>query len=210
MRNQRNIEVGSSSLSEHDRPLVPPNECSSKRAALNLSCGYRLEQGQLCVKQPIFPCDYSRPSGCPLLHDLQSPHDSKVSPCRTSPNVSPKTRSQPSTNPPFPRPQDMETLSDRTGYLRATQLSTLSVLQATTTWCPQCKAVAPAVEALRAKFPAAKFYMYDVERADDVAQELGVSQVPSFHVFRDGELLGSVTGAKAEALEKVVREGYDG
>lgn len=54
------------------------------------------------------------------------------------------------------------------------------------------------------------FYNYNVEVADDIAQELGVSQMPTFTIFKDGDLVEGVTGAKGAALEKAISGCYDG
>lgn len=34
--------------------------------------------------------------------------------------------------------------------------------------------------------------------------------MPTFHIFQDGDLKDSVTGAKAKELEKAISENYDG
>ncbi|KAK3701665.1 hypothetical protein LTR37_015317 [Vermiconidia calcicola] len=109
----------------------------------------------------------------------------------------------------------MEVLQDRRSFVKAAmQAEGVVVLEGTTTWCKQCKAIAPFVEqvstqAIRrglssilmiremvSKYPNAKFYQYDTEVAEDIAQELGVNM--------------TVTGAKASALEKAIKENYDG
>ena len=60
------------------------------------------------------------------------------------------------------------------------------------------------------KYPDARFYKYDTEEVADVAQELGVDMMPSFHIFKDGDVQESVTGAKSQALEKAIQNVYDG
>jgi thioredoxin 1 len=77
-------------------------------------------------------------------------------------------------------------------------------------WCSQCKAIAPFVENMTKKYPEVRFYNYNTDTADDISQELGANQMPTFHLFKDGDLMGSVTGAKASAVEKLVKENYDG
>lgn len=34
--------------------------------------------------------------------------------------------------------------------------------------------------------------------------------MPTFHIFKDGDLKDSVTGAKAKELEKAISSNYDG
>ena len=102
----------------------------------------------------------------------------------------------------------MEELRDRKGYVKAMMEDGVAVLEGTTTWCPQCKAIAPFVEKLIKKYPEARFYQYDVEQAEDIAQELGARQMPTFSIFKDGGIVEGVTGAKAQELEKAIRESY--
>jgi thioredoxin 1 len=72
------------------------------------------------------------------------------------------------------------------------------------------KAIAPFVDKMIKKYPDARFYNYDTDVSDDISQELGANQMPTFHAFKDGDLVGSVTGAKASKLEELIKEGYDG
>lgn len=104
----------------------------------------------------------------------------------------------------------MEELTDRTSYVKATMAPGVCILEATAPWCAQCKAIAPFVEKLMKKYPEARFYNYNTDTADDISQELGARQMPTFNLFKDGDIMGGVTGAKAEALEKLVRENYEG
>lgn len=104
----------------------------------------------------------------------------------------------------------MEELKTLTEYLKASNADGTAVLEAVATWCPQCKAIAPFVEKMQKKFPDARFYQYDTDTALDISQELGARQMPTFHVFKNGDLQDSVTGAKAKELEKAIGDNYDG
>lgn len=119
-----------------------------------------------------------------------------------------------STNPniqtPLSQRTTMEELRTLPDYLKATNTSGVVILQATATWCSQCKAIAPAVEKMVQRFPDAKWYKYDTDSAGDIAQELGVSQMPVFTIFKDGDLVDSVAGARAKVLEEKVGGVYEG
>jgi len=104
----------------------------------------------------------------------------------------------------------MEELTDRTSYVKATNKDGICVLEATATWCSQCKAIQPFVDKMIRKYPDIRFYKYDTDTADDISQELGARQMPTFNLFKDGDIMGGVTGARAEALEKLIMENYDG
>ncbi|KAJ9659729.1 hypothetical protein H2198_002977 [Neophaeococcomyces mojaviensis] len=104
----------------------------------------------------------------------------------------------------------MEELKTRSEYSKAMMPDGVAILEGTTTWCPQCKAIAPTVDKLMKKYPDARFYQYNVETAEDIAHELGARQVPTFTVFKDGMVQDGVTGAKAQELERLIKENYEG
>lgn len=58
--------------------------------------------------------------------------------------------------------QELKTLPE---YLKASNAPGTAILEATTTWCSQCKAIAPFVEKLMKKYPEASFYNYDTDTA---------------------------------------------
>ena len=49
-----------------------------------------------------------------------------------------------------------------------------------------------------------KFYTYDVEECEDIAQELGVRQMPTFSIFKDGDIQEGVTGARPKEIRKAI------
>ncbi|CZT20433.1 related to thioredoxin Trx1 [Ramularia collo-cygni] len=104
----------------------------------------------------------------------------------------------------------MEELTTLQSYLKASNADGLAILEATAPWCSQCKAMAPFISKLQTKYPEARFYNYNTDRALDISQELGANQMPTFHIFKDGDLKESVTGAKAKELETAIAKCYDG
>lgn len=100
----------------------------------------------------------------------------------------------------------IEVLDSKTAYLKAVMYEGITVLEGTATWCSQCKAIAPEVQKMTDEFPDVHFRTYDVEETPDIAQELGVSQMPTFHVFKDGDLMDSVMGARPAELRKAIKE----
>ena len=104
----------------------------------------------------------------------------------------------------------MEELKNRNDYSKAMMPDGLAVLEGVTTTCPNCKAIAPKLEEFMKKYPDARFYKYNVDEAEDIAQELGARNVPAFTLFKDGFLADGVTGAKAAELEKLIKENYEG
>lgn len=68
-----------------------------------------------------------------------------------------------------------------------------------TTWCPPCRAMAPIVERLAARFAGrADVVKIDVERADELASAHGVRGLPTFLLFADGQVVDRIVGMTSE------------
>jgi thioredoxin 1 len=89
-------------------------------------------------------------------------------------------------------------------YHRSTDSLQVTILEGTATWCKQCKVIAPEVAKMVDEYPNVKFYLYDVEECEDVAQELGVRSMPTFSIFKDGDIQNGVTGAKPKEIRKAI------
>ncbi|CAI7599307.1 unnamed protein product [Penicillium glandicola] len=72
-------------------------------------------------------------------------------------------------------------------------------------WCAHCKAIAPKFEELSNVYPQITFYKVDIDKVDDVAQELGPRGKPTFMLFKDGSKITEVVGAVPSALEQGIK-----
>ena len=107
--------------------------------------------------------------------------------------------------------------------------SSLIVLDFTATWCGPCQRIAPAFAAMAAEMPDVIFrkvrasrrepassrpharssrarWQVDVDDLGELAAELGVTSMPTFLLFRDGEKIASLRGADEGALRSLVEE----
>lgn len=66
-------------------------------------------------------------------------------------------------------------------------------------WCGACKATMPAVEQVAAD-QGEQFPIYKLNVGDDpaIAYEYGVTAAPTLKVFRDGQVVKTITGAKTK------------
>jgi thioredoxin 1 len=72
-------------------------------------------------------------------------------------------------------------------------------------WCGPCRMFAPIFEAASAKYPELTFGKVDTEAQQQLADEAGISSIPTLMVFRDGILLYNNPGAlAAEALDEII------
>lgn len=74
------------------------------------------------------------------------------------------------------------------------------------TWCGPCKAIAPVFDALAQKVPEAQFVRVDVDAAEDVAREYGITAMPTLMIFKDGEKQGKIIGANLPKLVSMIEE----
>ncbi|KAF1848239.1 thioredoxin-like protein [Cucurbitaria berberidis CBS 394.84] len=99
---------------------------------------------------------------------------------------------------------EIPVLHSKAEYLKAVMYEGVTILEGTATWCQNCKVIAPEVQKMVAEYPDVKFYLYDVEECEDIAHELGVSQMPTFSIFKDGDIQEGVTGAKPKEIRKAI------
>ncbi|KAK4695915.1 thioredoxin 1, partial [Lecanoromycetidae sp. Uapishka_2] len=94
-------------------------------------------------------------------------------------------------------------------YKEAISASGVAVIDCFATWCGPCKVIAPKIvefsntESLNQNV---KYYKVDVDEVPDVAQELAVRAMPTFIVFKDGEIEETIVGANAKALEAAIKK----
>jgi thioredoxin 1 len=69
-------------------------------------------------------------------------------------------------------------------------------------WCGPCRALAPELEALEAKYTDVQFVKIDADANPDLLQELGIMGIPTLVKFdeKGTEVARSTGAAKAEAL----------
>lgn len=68
-------------------------------------------------------------------------------------------------------------------------------------WCGPCRAVSPIIDALAAEYEGrARVVKVNVDDAPAVAQEYGISSIPCFLMFRDGDVQDRKVGAVSKAV----------
>lgn len=76
--------------------------------------------------------------------------------------------------------------------------------------CKPCKKVAPLFDALANKYhDRATFCRMDAENGKETMQamkKIGVKSVPTFYVYRNGERVDSISGARLDDLEMLINQ----
>jgi thioredoxin-like negative regulator of GroEL len=65
-------------------------------------------------------------------------------------------------------------------------------------WCQPCKAAKPVVEQLKQKHPSLHVIDVDTDADNALAEQFGVSSLPTFVSFKNGKYWSFITGRNAQ------------
>lgn len=77
------------------------------------------------------------------------------------------------------------------------------------TWCGPCKMISPIYEKLSTQHASASnitFTKIDVDDQQQIAQQYGISAMPTFLLFKDGKVLETIRGVNPAALTAAVQK----
>ena len=73
-------------------------------------------------------------------------------------------------------------------------------------FCGPCAQIAPKIDALATVYDNVKFYKVDVDEASDIAEENNISAMPTFHFYKNRQLMGKVIGANLGAIKRKLND----
>ncbi|XP_054265332.1 thioredoxin-like protein 1 [Macrosteles quadrilineatus] len=82
----------------------------------------------------------------------------------------------------------------------------LVVVDFTASWCGPCKRIAPIYDQLAIKYPSATFLKVDVNVCQDTAMAQGVTAMPTFIFYKNGERIDHMSGANPQLLEEKIKQ----
>ncbi|KZW01405.1 thioredoxin [Exidia glandulosa HHB12029] len=77
------------------------------------------------------------------------------------------------------------------------------------TWCAPCRIMGPIYDKLSDQHPNVKFYKVDTDAEEAIVAEVGVRNIPSFIMYKNGEQVGSVLGPRRAQLQELVAKAAD-
>jgi thioredoxin 1 len=99
-------------------------------------------------------------------------------------------------------------IQDETEFDALIAAEPLMVVDCTATWCGPCKLVAPLMDRMAEEYvDRAKVFKLDMDANKAIAKRFEVKSIPAVMIFKQGELVEKVVGAKpygefTAALEK--------
>lgn len=80
------------------------------------------------------------------------------------------------------------------------------VVQYGATWCGNCRIMKPKFKKLAAENEEIPFYYVDAEKLPESRKLAKVDNLPTFAIFKNGELLNQVQSNQAESLTNLFKE----
>ena len=65
-------------------------------------------------------------------------------------------------------------------------------------WCGPCKSMHPIFARMAKKYKQVRFARVNVDNAQDIAMKYGVQSIPTFIMFKNGEIANQMVGAVGE------------
>ena len=83
----------------------------------------------------------------------------------------------------------------------------LVVVDFTATWCGPCKMISPIYDELSAEYNGkAVLIKVDVDEAADIAQDCGISAMPTFQFYKHSERVSEFAGADPNRLKATIAD----
>jgi len=102
--------------------------------------------------------------------------------------------------------KNIVSLAEFTQILQTEDPMRLIVVDFTAKWCGPCKVISPIFSELSSKFPHCRFLKVDVDDAKEVAAQEGVSSMPTFKFYKQGNSIESFSGANPQKLEQLIKQ----
>ncbi|XP_030446678.1 thioredoxin H-type-like [Syzygium oleosum] len=80
----------------------------------------------------------------------------------------------------------------------------LVVVDFTASWCAPCRIMAPVVAELAKKMSNVLFLKVDVDELQSVSVQYEVEAMPTFLLFKEGQVVDKLVGARKDELQELV------
>ena len=74
-------------------------------------------------------------------------------------------------------------------------------------WCGPCRRISPVFNQLATEYKGkARFFSVDIDQYQNLASDQGVTSIPAFHIYKEGEIVGKLVGANTSSLRALVEK----
>lgn len=99
----------------------------------------------------------------------------------------------------------MKNITDKDEMDTILKENAIVVIDFWATWCGPCKRIAPVFNELDEKHEEIVFLKVDVDESD-IPQHAEISCLPTFHVYKDNELVETIQGSKMDDLKEAIEK----
>jgi len=99
-------------------------------------------------------------------------------------------------------PQELKTLSE---YEELIKSDKITIVDFWASWCGPCINIAPWFIEQSEKYPKINFAKVDVDVNSEASESAGIACMPTFKVFKSGELINTIEGADKTKLEEMFK-----
>ena len=99
----------------------------------------------------------------------------------------------------IPEKPDEPMVLDDEGFEKTKEKFEVIVFDFWATWCPPCRMMTPVLKNLSKKYSGKiAFGKINTDEHSKTAREFGISAIPTFLIFKNGEMVDRITGAMPE------------
>lgn len=73
-------------------------------------------------------------------------------------------------------------------------------------WCGPCKRIAPIFEEFSKKYTKITFVKVDIDELAEVTEKENITSMPTFKVYKNGQVVETLLGANDTALQQIVEK----
>ncbi|CAB4390608.1 unnamed protein product [Rhizophagus irregularis] len=100
----------------------------------------------------------------------------------------------------------IKTIGDLAAFNKLIASPKLTVVDYHATWCGPCQTIAPVFQQLSTQFKHVNFAKVDVDHVKEVATKEGVTSMPTFKFYKNGNEIAKLTGANPGGLRNLIEQ----
>lgn len=102
----------------------------------------------------------------------------------------------------------IESITNNKELNRALEENKMVVVDYSAKWCGPCNIIYPFYEGLSNKYEEVLFLKVDVEEAKELSKSQKIKCIPTFHFYKNNELIDTIEGANKESIEGVIEKNF--
>lgn len=73
-------------------------------------------------------------------------------------------------------------------------------------WCGPCRVIGPKFETWSTQHPNIEFVKVNVDESGDITESEGITAMPTFKGYKNGQLIDSIQGANETKIQQMIKK----